>query len=83
MQSKVSVKGQTVIPSEVRKALGITPKSLLHWELQDGVVVVYPLPADPVKASLGALRGKGSFKEFLKERQAARQRERTQEREGA
>ncbi|MFH1141752.1 MAG: AbrB/MazE/SpoVT family DNA-binding domain-containing protein [Chloroflexota bacterium] len=81
MQSKVSVKGQTVIPREVRKALGITLHTLLHWEVQDGVVVVYPVPADPVRASLGALKGKGAFKEFLKERQEERQRE--LDREGA
>ncbi len=79
MQSKVSVRGQTVIPREVRKSLGITMHTLLHWEVQDGVVVVYPVPADPVKASLGALKGKGTFKEFLEERQEERRKEQATE----
>ncbi|MBI4312305.1 MAG: AbrB/MazE/SpoVT family DNA-binding domain-containing protein [Chloroflexi bacterium] len=79
MQSKVSVRGQTVVPHEIRKILGITPQTLLQWEVQDGVVVVYPIPADPVRASLGALKGKWTFDEFLKERQEERRRELAQE----
>lgn len=75
MQSKVSVKGQTVIPKEVRKALGITTHTLLYWKIQDGSVSVYPIPADPVRASVGVLEGKGSFQEFMEERQAERRRE--------
>lgn len=81
MQSRVSVKGQTVVPKEVRKALGITTHTLLHWEIQDGTVSVCPLPEDPVAASLGALAGKGSFEAFLKDRQEQRQQEAGEEAE--
>lgn len=80
MQSKVSVRGQTVIPSEIRKAMGITLNSTLHWEIQDGLIVVYPIPRDPVRASLGSLRGKGSLEEFLQERRQERAKE--QEKKG-
>ncbi len=75
MESKVSVRGQTVIPKEIRKALGITENSRLYWKIQDGVIQVLPLPADPVQASLGLLRGKGTFGEFLQGRNEERHKE--------
>jgi AbrB family looped-hinge helix DNA binding protein len=80
MDSKVSVRGQTVIPNEIRKAMGITRNSILHWQIRDGVIMVYPIPRDPVRASLGILQGKGSLDEFLRERRQERAKE--QEREG-
>ena len=79
MQSKVSVRGQTVIPGEIRKALNITTDTVLHWEIEDGVMLVYPLPRDPVRAALGILRGKGAFEDFLRDRAKERARELGQE----
>ena len=75
MESKVSLRGQTVIPKEIRKALGITENSRLYWKIQDGVIQVFPLPADPVQASLGLLRGKGTYGEFLQDRNEERHKE--------
>lgn len=68
MKSKVSVRGQTVIPAKIRNALGITPKTVLDWRVEDGFIRIYPLPEDPVRALVGILRGKGSFEDFLRER---------------
>jgi AbrB family looped-hinge helix DNA binding protein len=59
MKSKVSVRGQTVVPKEIREALEIKPGTILHWKLQDGAVVVWPLSEDPIRASVGMLAGKG------------------------
>ena len=75
MQSKVSIRGQTVIPNSIRKAFVITANSLLYWKVQDGLILVYPLPADPVQSSLGVLREKGSFEEFLRDRNEGRSNE--------
>ena len=75
MKSKVSVKGQTVIPSEIRKSLGITVDSVLHWRVQDGVMLVYAIPSDPVAASLGLLEGKGTLQEYLEDRGEERRNE--------
>ena len=75
MQSKVSTRGQTVIPKSIRKAFGITANSLLYWKVQDGLILVYPLPADPLQTSLGILRGRGSFEEFLQDRNEGRSKE--------
>lgn len=73
MKSKVSVRGQTVIPKELRKALGITPDTTLDWNLKNGYIVVYPIPKDPVAASVGILRGKGpTVAELLEERRRER-----------
>jgi bifunctional DNA-binding transcriptional regulator/antitoxin component of YhaV-PrlF toxin-antitoxin module len=82
MQSKVSVRGQTVIPREIRKALGITTDTVLQWSVKNGVLLVYPVPKDPVAASIGILRGRGpSTQELLEERRREREREAAQEQE--
>jgi hypothetical protein len=41
---------------------------------------VYPVPSDPVKASLGILKGRGTFQEFLRERNEERAKELARER---
>lgn len=82
MKSKVSVRGQTVIPKEIREALGITPETTLHWNLRNGYIVVHPVPKDPVAASVGILRGKGlSTQGFLEERRREREWELAKEKE--
>ena len=76
MQSTVSVRWQTVIPREIRRQLGIEPRSKLEWELKDGFIQVRPIPADPVRASLGLLESRGlSTESLLEERRRERVRE--------
>lgn len=76
MQTKVSVRGQTVIPREIRQALGIGPNTLLSWKVQNGIILAYPLSQEPARASLGILKGKGfTLQDFLTERQQERERE--------
>jgi antitoxin PrlF len=38
--AKVTVKGQTTIPQEVRQALDIKPGDLLLWETDEGIAKV-------------------------------------------
>jgi AbrB family looped-hinge helix DNA binding protein len=79
MKSVVSVKGQTVIPKEVRKALGIETGAILHWSLKDGSVEVSRLPDDPIRAMKGALKHlKYSTRDLLEERYSEREREERQ-----
>ena len=76
VQSVVSVKGQTVIPKEVREALGIKEGAKLLWFVQDDKAIVRVLPDDPVAASIGALEGlKYSTADLLAERRAERDKE--------
>lgn len=76
MKSVMSIRGQTVVPKEVREALGIKPGSKLSWALRDGSVVVRPIPEDPIRAMKGALRHlKYSTADLLAERRADRDKE--------
>ena len=79
MQTRVSVRGQTVIPSKIRKSLDITTNTVLHWRVRNGVITVYPVPSDPVRASRGILRGRWSYGEFLRDRNRERAKELAQE----
>ncbi len=82
MRSRVTVRGQTVVPQEIRKALGITPGTVLDWTTENGVILAFVVSGDPVRASVGVLKGKGSFEGFLAERGAERARERGREAKG-
>ena len=75
MQSTVSVRGQTVIPRPIREELGITPATVLRWKIKNGVIIVLPIPADPVQASVGILKGWGpSTDDLIVERKAEREK---------
>ncbi len=75
MTATVSVKGQTVIPAELRKRYGILPNSTVEFIDTGKEIVVVPLPAgDRFKNSFGALRGAGS-RDVIKARRKERLRE--------
>jgi bifunctional DNA-binding transcriptional regulator/antitoxin component of YhaV-PrlF toxin-antitoxin module len=77
MQSKVSVRGQTVIPQELREQLGIKPETKISWWARDGVLLGVPIPDDPIAASRGMLKGSGlKFQDFIAERNKERELER-------
>lgn len=80
MRSTVSVRWQTVIPRRIREALKIEPRMKLEWEIKDGIIIVYPIPSDPVQATRGILKGRGpTTQSLLTER--GRQRKQEQKRE--
>jgi AbrB family looped-hinge helix DNA binding protein len=76
MRTTVSVRGQTVIPHSIREALGITQATELEWNVKNGMIIILPIPADPVKAAIGVLKGRGpTSSELLAERKMQRERE--------
>ena len=78
--SKVYERGQTVIPKRIREALAIESGARLHWQVHEGVIQVIPVPANPVRALRGLLKGTGyTFARFLRERQLEREAERRRE----
>ena len=78
--SAVSTKGQTVIPKEIREALGIKEGSKLTWGVKNGHAYVYVMPDDPVKALTGILKDSGyTYEDFMRDRNEERKRERLQE----
>ncbi len=79
-QSTVSVRGQTVIPQEIRQQFGIKPNTKLAWSTRNGVIIVVPIPEDPVAASVGILKGSGfTFEDFMQERRLERELDRLRE----
>jgi AbrB family looped-hinge helix DNA binding protein len=81
-KSVVSVKGQTVIPKEIREAAGIKEGTKLTWILTGSDLRVIVIPDDPVRAVRGILKDTGyTFDDFLRERNEERERERLTEQE--
>ena len=73
-QSIVSSRGRTVIPLEIRERLWIRPTTKLAWSTRNGIIIVVPIPEDPVQASFGILAEGGfTLDEFLKERRKERE----------
>ncbi len=68
--SKATIKGQVIIPAELRKKFNI--KKGTRVAISEGagnVILLKPLPDDPVEASRGILKGKTSLtKALLKDR---------------
>lgn len=78
--STVSARGLTVIPVEIREQLGIRPHTKLVWSTRNGMIIVVPIPEDPIEASFGMLAGRGyTLEDFLEERQKERELDKLRE----
>lgn len=57
--AKITAKGQTTVPREVREALGVAPGDLIAWEVElDGTAIVrrvQPLDVEYLRALEGTL----------------------------
>ncbi len=74
MRSTITAKGQTVIPAPIRRRFKLSPADRLEWIVQDGVINVVPVKADPIAAFRGQGEG-GSTVRLLQDRRADRARE--------
>jgi AbrB family looped-hinge helix DNA binding protein len=75
METSVTKKGQTNIPSAIRKRHQIKEGDRLLW-LDDGEVIrIVPIPADPVAALRGAGKGERLLDRLLLSRREDRKRE--------
>ena len=75
MRVTVSVKGQTVIPAELRKRYGIVPNSKIEFIDTGEEIVIVPLPkGDSLRNSYGVLKEVGS-RDLIKARRKERLRE--------
>lgn len=76
MQTKITKRGQTVVPASIRKRYGIQEGGILVW-LDDGEAIkVIPIPTDPVGALRGRGKGENLLRALLKSRTEERDRER-------
>ena len=75
MKTAVTKRGQTVIPSAIRKRYQIENGAYLVW-LDDGETIkVVPVTGDPLQTLRGRGRGKKMTERLLWERQRDRDRE--------
>lgn len=54
-------KGQIVIPSEIRRRIGMEAGQRVDVSLEGDRVILRPIPKDLVKVMTGCLRGKSSL----------------------
>jgi AbrB family looped-hinge helix DNA binding protein len=68
--SKATVKGQVIIPAPLRKKFNIKKGTRVAiTEGEGNVILIKPLPDDPIEASRGILKGKTSMiRALIKER---------------
>ena len=66
--SKVTSKGQIVIPKKIREKYGINPSTSIRWiEKREGILMV-PDSEDPIMAARGMLKGSGVLKAYMQEK---------------
>jgi len=66
--SKVTSKGQIVIPKKIREKYGIDPSTSIRWiEKKEGILMV-PDSEDPIIAARGMLEGSGVLKAYMQEK---------------
>ena len=66
--SKVTSKGQIVIPKKIREKYGIDPSTSIRWiEKKEGILMV-PDSEDPIMAARGMLKGSGVLKAYMQEK---------------
>lgn len=64
--TQMSEKGQILIPKQLRRRLGFKPGGRVHLAEEEGRIVLTPVPADPIAAATGFLKGKFSLTEDLR-----------------
>jgi AbrB family looped-hinge helix DNA binding protein len=74
--SKVTIKGQVLIPGEIRKRHHIEPGSEVRFVEYGNVVCIVPVVADPVAVAWGMLPAEPSLADdLLEERKLYKSRE--------
>ena len=75
METTATSKGQIVIPSSIRRRLGITAGTRIQIELHedDNEIILRPITRDYVQASRGKFHGKGLMKALMAEKKRERE----------
>jgi len=75
ISSKVTSKGQVVIPKKLREKYGIRPTTAIRWIEKDQGILMVPESEDPILAARGMLKGSGILKAYMKEKRREKQKE--------
>ena len=68
IKTKVTQRGQTVVPAEIRRQFGIGDDSSLLWDSDGKTITVIPAPADPIRNMRGFSRGHNLRKALIRSR---------------
>ncbi len=75
ISSKVTSKGQVVIPKRLRVKYGIRSTTAIRWIEKDQGILMVPESENPIVAARGMLENSGILKAYLKEKRLEKQRE--------
>lgn len=74
MRSTITTRGQTVIPAPIRRQFNLSPTDRLEWVVENDIIRVIPVRADPISAFRRQGQG-GAVQRLLAERQQDKERE--------
>ena len=74
ISSKVTSKGQVVIPKKLREKYGIRTATAIRWIEKDQGILMVPESEDPIVEARGMLKGSGILKAYMKEKDAKKKR---------
>ena len=78
-RTKISSKGQVVIPAELREQLKLKEGTSATWREEDGRLILTPMTEQRIKESMGFLKPKPGepsvFEACFEERERERRRE--------
>ena len=75
MEAFITVKGQIVIPAELRRKYGITTKTKIVIVDTGKEIVLRPITREYLKNLQGSLKGSGALAFLMEERRKDRERE--------
>jgi AbrB family looped-hinge helix DNA binding protein len=64
--ARLTSKGQILVPRHLRRKLGLKPGGKVHLAEEEGRLVLTPVPADPIEAATGFLKGRFSLTQDLR-----------------
>ncbi|MCG6880533.1 MAG: AbrB/MazE/SpoVT family DNA-binding domain-containing protein [Deltaproteobacteria bacterium] len=73
--SKVTSKGQVVIPKKLRTKYGIRSATAIRWIKKDQGILMVPESENPIVAARAMLERSGILKAYLKEKKLEKKRE--------
>jgi len=73
--SRVTSKGQVVIPKRLRTKYGIGSATVVRWVEKERGILRVQESEDPIVAARGMLEGSGILKAYLKEKGLEKERE--------
>ena len=75
MEAYATVKGQIVIPSKIRRKLGITESTRIQIDVdeENKKIILTPITREYIHSVRGRLKGKGLLKSLMAEKKTERE----------